>query len=176
MARTDWHFTIGGFSHRRRIQGVTLAWILTFVMGIMHVPVGDGEVPCHRLTIDDAPPAKPYYKMLGDIDADGYLDIVIAGAQGPMIWYRYPDWTKHELAAGGWRGVNGEIGDGDGDGYVDITMGGVVWYRQSALSRRSVDATKRAVYRSDACQSSQRHIPTGRKPIPRYSCNAWVYS
>lgn len=88
----------------------------------------DSSVPFTRVTIDDAPPARPWYKMLGDIDADGSLDIIVAGAKGPLIWYQYPHWNKTEIAAGGWNGVKGGIGDIDRDGDADIVMGGVVWF------------------------------------------------
>jgi hypothetical protein len=76
----------------------------------------DTVIPFARLTIDESPPERPYSKMLGDIDGDGQLDVVVAGAVGPLVWYRWPDWAKTEIAAAGWRGVNAEIGDVDGDG------------------------------------------------------------
>jgi hypothetical protein len=71
--------------------------------------------------------------MLGDLDGDGQLDIIVAGAKGPLVWYRYPDWKKTEIAAGGWDGVNGEVGDLDGDGDQDIVLGGVVWFRNPRI-------------------------------------------
>jgi hypothetical protein len=89
---------------------------------------GQPDLPFTQVTIDETPPAKPYYKMIGDLDGDGYADIVVGGAKGPLVWYRYPDWTKAEIASGGWRGVKGEIGDVDGDRDADVVMGGTVWF------------------------------------------------
>ena len=81
-----------------------------------------------QLTIDADPPAKPYYKMVGDISGDGFADIVVGGAKGPLIAYLWPEWKQIQLAEGGWDGVNGEIADVDRDGDYDIVMGGTGWF------------------------------------------------
>ncbi len=106
------------------------------------------SVPFTRIRIDETPPDSPWSKMLGDINGDGFLDIVVAGANGPMVWYRYPGWEKIEIASKGWNGVNGEVGDVDGDGDNDIVMGGVVWFSNpgSGVGRWAMERidTKRA--------------------------------
>jgi hypothetical protein len=91
-------------------------------------PASNADVPFTQVTIDAEPPSRPWYKMLGDVDGDGQLDIIVAGSKGPMVGYVYPDWAKATIADGGWDGVNGELGDIDGDGDDDIVMGGVVWF------------------------------------------------
>ena len=97
------------------------------------VSAQDADIPFTHVVIDGKPPARPYYKMLGDIDGDGLLDIIVGGAKGPLVWYKYPDWEKREIAPSGWRGVNGEVGDVDGDGDADIVMGGIVWFGNPRL-------------------------------------------
>jgi hypothetical protein len=105
----------------------------SLVVGVLHVicatwAAQDRDLPFSTLTIDADPPTRPWYKLAGDINGDGQLDIVVAGAKGPLVAYLAPQWKKTQLADGGWEGVNGEIADLDGDGDADIVMGGIVWF------------------------------------------------
>lgn len=111
----------------------TLLAVLLVVPAARPTVAAAPEIRFTRVTIDRSPPPRPYYKMLGDVDGDGLLDVVVGGADGPLVWYRYPKWTKTEIAAGGWRGVKGVIGDVDADGDADIVMGGTVWFRNPGI-------------------------------------------
>lgn len=92
-----------------------------------------GELSFQRVEVDANPPRNPWYKILGDIDGDGRLDIIVGGQDGPLVWYAYPNWMKRQIAARGWAGVKGEAADLDGDGDTDIVMGGVVWFRNPRI-------------------------------------------
>lgn len=118
-----------GLIFRNEMARVTAILVVLQVLGGEALSAEKESIPFVRVIVDETPPDRPWYKMLGDVDGDGFLDIVVAGATGPMIWYRYPRWKPVEIASAGWDGVNGEICDLDGDGHKDIVMGGIVWFR-----------------------------------------------
>jgi hypothetical protein len=86
------------------------------------------DIPFEHVILDNAGPKDPWAKMLGDIDGDELVDVVIAGRGGPMVWYTYPAWSKSVITKGGYKTVDGELGDIDGDGDLDVLVGGLIWY------------------------------------------------
>jgi hypothetical protein len=94
-------------------------------------PVLAGEPASLRfqhVIIDEKPPQNPWIKIVGDLDADGKLDIIIGGSKGPLVWYRNSDWKKSVIANGGYNTVAGVAVDVDGDDDLDIALGGSVWF------------------------------------------------
>ncbi len=77
---------------------------------------------------DQEGPKNPWVKLVGDINNDGLLDIVIGGRGGPVVWYAYPDWQKTHISDGGYSTVDGAVGDIDNDGDNDVVIGAEYWY------------------------------------------------
>jgi hypothetical protein len=113
---------------------IILVTILMYVMSCSPKPseesqtVNDTEYRFQYHVIDSGSVHNPWAKMIGDIDGNGNPDIIIGGQNGPIVWYRNPDWKKFKIGEGGYDTVDGETGDIDGDGDTDIVMGGLIWY------------------------------------------------
>ena len=123
-----------------KTKPLSIAFVVITSCFILQTSCGQRESFKHAI-VDDDGPDKPYAKIIGDIDKDGFIDIAIGGREGPLVWYKYPDWTKHVISEGGYRTVDGEAGDMDGDGDLDIVMGGLVWYENPLPIDNPADGT-----------------------------------
>jgi hypothetical protein len=83
-----------------------------------------------EVLVDSENLAGPWGKALADVDGDGLPDALVGLRDGPLYWYRYPDWHKFLIGPAG-GGDDLLAADIDGDGAADaVTNGGaVVWYR-----------------------------------------------
>lgn len=102
--------------------------ILTVFLLAGFSAAASADVPFRHVIVDSNGPKDPWAKIIGDIDGDGFADIIVGGRTGPLVWYAYPHWVKAIIAEGGYQTVDGEVGDIDGDGDLDVVMGGLVWY------------------------------------------------
>jgi hypothetical protein len=96
--------------------------------------VSGQEVAFRQVTVDPKPPRNPWVKVLADFNLDGRPDIAVGGSGGPLVWYEFPKWQRHFIAAGGYSTVDGEAADIDSDGDPDIALGGVVWFENPEIS------------------------------------------
>ena len=96
------------------------------------MPKDDAPLRFEHIIIDPDGPENPHIKAVGDIDGDGFADIVIPSSNGgPLVWYRYPDWTRHIIAPSGKWSCEAKLVDMDGDGHTDILIS--EWYANNRL-------------------------------------------
>ncbi|MGQ9514994.1 MAG: FG-GAP repeat domain-containing protein [Thermoproteota archaeon] len=87
-----------------------------------------------HVIIDPLSPRNPHIKIVGDVNKDGFFDIVVASSDGgPLVWYEYPNWTKHVIVSSGGWSTDGKLVDIDGDGDLDIVISNLAkrqleWY------------------------------------------------
>jgi FG-GAP-like repeat len=91
-----------------------------------------------HVVIDNTPPRNPHNKAMGDIDKDGFQDLLAASSDGDGIfWYKYPQWTKHKIANGSFT-TDMQVGDIDADGNEDVIIpdsSGVHWFKNPGPSQ-----------------------------------------
>ena len=90
------------------------------------------EVLFKHVIVDEDGPADIHTKSVGDLNGDGFIDLIVAGTKGTIVWYEYPKWQKHIIATegGGWS-TDAETDDIDGDGDQDLVTSD--WYQNNKL-------------------------------------------
>jgi len=105
-----------------------IAAVITLILVSGYQLVPAQNIPFGHSIIDSEGPESPWAKIVGDIDGDGFTDVIVGGRKGPLVWYKYPLWSKSVIAEDGYNTVDGEVSDIDWDGDLDIVMGGLIWY------------------------------------------------
>lgn len=104
---------------------------LPFCLALPEVPATQ-TLSFRHVVVDAGNPPDPHCKAVGDMDGDGYADLLAASASGGGLWwYRYPDWTKHRIAEGSFT-TDMAVADIDRDGHLDVIIPseeGLMWYR-----------------------------------------------
>lgn len=114
-----------------------LDWFLTAALLASPLFAAD-PIPFRHAIIDGSPDLTRPAKAVGDMNGDGFIDIVCGGSTG-LFWYEFPTWTRHvidpfKVADDFGFCVDMQVGDINGDGYLDVVVGDykrthtVQWY------------------------------------------------
>ena len=89
-----------------------------------------------NVTVDPQGPNQMHCKSTGDLNGDGFVDLIIADRGGQLNWYEDRtnpgSWTRHVISTndGGWS-TDAEVGDIDGDGDMDLVISD--WFGQNRM-------------------------------------------
>ncbi len=107
--------------------------------GVLTVQSGSVALAFQHVIIDNNGPRNPHCKAIGDINGDGFDDVLAASSTGfneGLYWYRYPTWTKHSIHSGSFS-TDMQVGDVDNDGDLDVIIpkgvhiGSSVWWYEN---------------------------------------------
>jgi chitodextrinase len=90
------------------------------------------SVPFDHVVIDHNGPSNMHSKAVGDINGDGFPDLVVAGTGGTIYWYADPSWVRHTVTTTGGRWSDDiEVADVNRDGRNDLVVSD--WYQSKRI-------------------------------------------
>jgi type 1 glutamine amidotransferase len=130
----------------RRGSGLVAAFLagaLLVALLVLHLEDGvanpfgsraNENIGLQRVVIAESGPPDAWMKNIADLNGDGRPDLVVAGAQGPVVWYRNPDWKPFTIATSAASESGSAVGDVDRDGDADVVVG-TTWYENRGGQR-----------------------------------------
>jgi hypothetical protein len=120
------------------------------------------------------------HPLIGDMNGDGHGDIVVhvhrddthikdLSRVKKLIWYHWPDWSKHTIATGDMTGNRFCLADINGDGRLDAISGmnatsgvqHIYWFENPLSGSRSADGSSWTAHDIGVCDTYIKDIVAG---------------
>ncbi|MCC6445850.1 MAG: VCBS repeat-containing protein [Armatimonadetes bacterium] len=146
---------------------LSLAVNPAILAAIAFAPGHPAPIPFEHIVIDRDTPEGTDCKAAGDIDGDGFPDILLGGnlKGGNLVWYRHPDWKKHVIDTGQFS-VDMQVGDVDGDGDLDVVISEA--YEAPSKGKALVWYENPRPKGNPATDPWKRHVITASAPVDSY--------
>lgn len=100
------------------------------------------QIQFKHVIVDSNAPRNLWGKSIGDINGDGYQDLLAGGnSSDGLVWYQNPNWTKHIISKDATE-TDIETADIDNDGKLDVVAIGtnkLQWYKSPDWTRSIID-------------------------------------
>ena len=120
-------------------KAITLKGFLIIIL--LSGSIIKAQIPFDHVIIDANGPTDPWGKGSDDINGDGYPDLIVGGwTGGGLVWYEYPNWTKHSISDD-IISTDIDVADIDNDGLTDIvavSKKSLQWYKKPGWQKYEV--------------------------------------
>lgn len=154
-----------------KLNKKSISFLVCILVSIIYIffmgQATEGTINYQKIVVDANGPIDPWGKAVGDINGDGFIDIIVGGhsppkprlwrrvlsalhfkhyawpTEGSLYWYESPSWDKHLVSDKFRFRTDHDVADIDMDGRNDIvsaTDTGLIWFRNPDWAATKIDS------------------------------------